>query len=63
MSMFFFIAALISMAAVVGILLTGLYAMSKGGDFNEKYGNKLMRARIYVQGLALLMLALAYLTK
>lgn len=34
--------------------------MVKGGEFNEKYGNRLMRARVALQGLTLLLLALAY---
>lgn len=63
MNSIFFIAALICMFAVVAILMTGLFAMSKGGKFNEKYGNKLMQARVGLQGLAILLLALAYFTK
>lgn len=63
MSIIFFIAALICMLAVLAVLMTGLFAMSKGGKFNEKYGNKLMRARVGLQGLAILLLALSYLTK
>lgn len=63
MSMFFFIAALICMFAVVAVLATGLIAMSRGGDFNEKYGNKLMQARVYLQGLTLVLLAASYFTK
>ncbi|PZO84238.1 MAG: twin transmembrane helix small protein, partial [Micavibrio aeruginosavorus] len=33
-----------------------------GGEFNEKYGNKLMRLRVIMQGLALAFFALAVLT-
>jgi hypothetical protein len=29
--------------------------MAKGGEFNKKYGNKLMRARVALQGLAILL--------
>jgi hypothetical protein len=49
--------ALFSVVAVLGL---GLFAMVKGGAFNEKYGNKLMQARVLLQGLALALLALAY---
>lgn len=63
MSSIFFIAALVCMFGVVAILMTGLFAMSKGGTFNEKYGNRLMQARVGLQGLAILLLALAYFTK
>ena len=32
-----------------GIMITGVAAMSKGGDFNRKNGNKLMQARVVAQ--------------
>lgn len=60
MSTFFIILAFIAMAALVVVLVIGMVAMSKGGEFNEKYGNKLMQARVYLQGAALLLLALAF---
>ena len=56
----FFILALLAMLSVVGVLVVGIFSMAKGGAFNEKYGNKLMQARVYLQGLALVLLALAY---
>ncbi len=37
----------------------GLFGMAKGGDFGKKYGNKLMRLRVTLQGLALLFFVLA----
>ena len=39
--------------ATLGTLLVGVTSMGKGGGFNEKYGNKLMRARVILQGLAI----------
>ena len=48
--------------AVVGVLVTGIISMVKGGEFNKKYGNRLMQARVLLQGLALAMLAMAFLT-
>jgi Hypoxia induced protein conserved region len=62
MTVFFNISALLAMVCVVGVLIIGLFSMVKGGAFNEKYGNKLMQARIALQGLALMLLALAYFT-
>lgn len=59
MSGFFFIAMIVAMIATLGILATGMIAMIKGGEFNAKYGNKLMRARVMMQGIALLFFALA----
>ena len=50
---------IVAMLATVGILATGMIAMIKGGEFNAKYGNKLMRARVMMQGIALLFFALA----
>ncbi len=60
MNVAFFILALLAMLSVVGVLVVGIFSMAKGGAFNEKYGNKLMQARVYLQGLALVLLALAY---
>ncbi len=53
---------IIAMLATLAVLVLGLVAMVKGGDFNQKYGNKLMRARVFAQGLALACFALAVLT-
>lgn len=55
---YLFVLVLILMVAVLGVLLLGLASMIKGGKFNEKYGNKLMVARVVLQGLALLVLLL-----
>ncbi len=49
------------MLAVVGVLLAGVVLMGAGGAANKKYGNKLMMARVSLQGLALLVLALLFL--
>lgn len=43
----------LSLAAVVAVLITGLVAMSKGGEFNKRYGNKLMRLRVIIQGVTI----------
>ena len=53
MSTFFTILLGVAMAAVLASLVIGLGAMVKGGEFNKKYGNKLMRARVGLQGIAL----------
>lgn len=60
MNAFFIIAAIVAGVCVLGALGLGLFSMVKGGEFNKKHGNKLMQARVSLQGLALLMLALAY---
>ncbi len=46
-------------AAVVGtalVLLFGVLTMARGGNFNRKYGNKLMRLRILMQALAVVLI-------
>jgi hypothetical protein len=48
--------------SVLVVLIIGIIAMLKGGDFNKRWGNKLMRARVALQGLAvILILVTAYL--
>jgi len=42
-----------AMLAVVGVLFVGLFSMAKGGEFNQKYGNKLMRWRVICQAVAI----------
>jgi hypothetical protein len=41
-----------TMAATLGVLIVGVVSMAKGGEFNARYGNKLMRLRILMQGIA-----------
>ena len=43
---------IVALAATLAVLLAGVVAMLRGGEFNAKYGNKLMRARIAMQALA-----------
>ena len=54
--------ALVVIFSVLTIITmgAGLFAMTKGGEFNEKYGNKIMQMRVWFQGLALAALVLAY---
>ncbi len=51
----------ILLAAVVAVLLVGVFAMARGGAFNAKYSNKLMRARVALQALAILLLGIIWL--
>lgn len=53
---------LIALAAigVVGSLFLGIFSMIKGGAFNEKYGNRLMRARVGFQALTVVLLLLLW---
>ena len=54
---------MIAMLATAGVLLVGLIGFFRGGSFNEKYGNTLMRARVGLQLLAVLLLGLLFLTQ
>ncbi|MBF87156.1 MAG: hypothetical protein CMJ14_04045 [Pelagibacterales bacterium] len=44
--------------AVFIVLATGIISMLRGGDFNKKWGNKLMRARVILQAIAVLLIVL-----
>lgn len=48
----------IALAAVIGVLMVGIFAMARGGEFNRKYGNKLMRLRVALQAVAVLLFIL-----
>jgi hypothetical protein len=45
--------------AVVVVLLFGIYALFRGGDFGRSYSNKLMRLRVLVQFIAVLAIVAA----
>ncbi len=47
----------IALAVTVGALVAGVVAMARGGSFNARWGNKLMRLRIVAQGAAVVLLA------
>jgi hypothetical protein len=48
-----FIIVAIAVLIVLGILLTGIGGFAKGGDFNKKHANRIMRYRIYAQAVAI----------
>lgn len=43
---------------VLGILLTGIGGFAKGGDFNRKHANRIMRYRIAAQAVAVVLILL-----
>ena len=49
---------IVAMLATLGVLFFGIITMARGGNFNLKYGNKIMRTRIVLQGVALLIFAI-----
>ena len=59
-----FIVMIVAMLAVVGILMVGIGGFAKGGEFNRKHANRIMRYRIYAQFIAVLViLAVVYFSK
>ena len=53
-----FILIILSMAVVLIILMVGIGGFGKGGEFNRKYANKIMRLRIIAQFLAVAIILL-----
>ncbi|MDG1520591.1 MAG: twin transmembrane helix small protein [Yoonia sp.] len=53
-----FILVAISVLIVLGILLMGIGTFGKGGDFNRKHANKIMRWRIIAQAIAVALILL-----
>jgi hypothetical protein len=51
---------ILSMLVTAGILVFGVITMIRGGDFNKRNGNKLMRARVIMQGVTLLLVVLMF---
>jgi len=49
-----------AIAATALVLLVGILAMTKGGEFNRKNSNKLMRWRIGLQALAVLLIMVSF---
>ena len=47
---------IIALGATLAVLLTGVLSMMRGGEFNKRWGNKLMRARVAMQALAIALL-------
>ena len=53
-----FILVLLAVLIVVGVLLFGIGTFGKGGEFNKKYANKIMRWRIGLQFVAVMLILL-----
>lgn len=48
----------IAMLAVLVILATGIGGFAKGGEFNRKHGNRIMRWRLVAQAVAVALIML-----
>ena len=53
-----FVLVVFAMAAVAIILMIGIGGFGRGGEFNRKYANKLMRMRIIAQFVAVVLILL-----
>ena len=51
----FWIAAVAALAVLV-ILAVGIGGFARGGEFNRKHGNRMMRWRIYAQFVAVVLI-------
>ncbi len=48
----------IALIAVFVVLMVGVIGMLRGGEFNRRYGNTLMRLRVGMQALAVLLIVI-----
>ena len=51
----------LALASVLAALALGIFSMTRGGELNAKYGNKLMRYRVVAQLSAIVLIAAAFL--
>lgn len=51
-----FVLAAIACLAVLAVLAFGIGTFGKGGDFNRKYANKIMRLRLLMQFIAIILI-------
>jgi hypothetical protein len=58
MSGLFVVLMVLAMIATLGVLIVGIVSMAQGGDFHRRYANKLMRARVVMQAIALVFFAI-----
>ncbi len=52
----------VALALVVLVLLIGVFGFARHGDFNRKDGNKLRRARLVLQAVAVVLLLLFWIS-
>ena len=48
----------VAMGLTLLVLFAGLISMVRGGEFNKKYGNRLMRLRVLFQAIAIMIFAI-----
>ncbi len=50
-----------ALAAVVIVLMAGVFTLARGGEFGRKHSNRLMRMRVGLQALAVVLMLLFWL--
>ena len=50
----------LALIGVIAVLFTGVILMGRGGEANARWGNKLMRARVGLQLVAVILLLLLF---
>lgn len=63
MANIFFILLIVFLILTLASLLVGVFSMGKGGDFNRRNANKLMRYRVLFQAGAVVSFVLFWLTR
>jgi len=53
-----FIVVAIACLFVVAVLMVGVLGFGRGGDFNRKYANKIMRLRLLAQFIAVVLIVI-----
>jgi hypothetical protein len=61
MSAFMSVAIIVGLVAVLAVLLLGVGSMLRGGEWNRKHGNQLMRLRVLLQFGTVILLLLFFL--
>ena len=51
------------MLATFVVMVGGIFVMAKGGEFNQRHGNKLMTLRVTLQAATLIAFVLLVITK
>lgn len=58
-----FLLVVASIAVVVVVLIVGALGFSRGGEFNRKHGNRMMRYRVGAQLIAVVLLIIYAVTR
>lgn len=58
-----FLLAVLAILAVTVILATGIGGFARGGDWNRKHGNRMMRWRLIAQAIAIAIMLLVLWTR